>query len=178
MKLIQCFSALLIAAIVKAQGVKVNATTTPPTVKDGDGCFQDGISFGSTTGEKRSDANLAVTLSSSHQIYELKACTDGTIKDKPLKGLIVTAGVYSDDGKEVEYKTKLTEFGDINPPFCKVVTFAKGERIQELTIFYTDSKVLGFGYLTNQATRFEYGQKKIDDIFNPIQIKKVTFEDQ
>lgn len=75
-----------------------------------------------------SDIEILIATTGQHQVYELRTCIDTS---NVFKGIQMTLAVFSNDGIANE-KVKLTAFGDLKPPYCKVYTFKKDEVIESM----------------------------------------------
>jgi len=135
------------------------------------GCYQEANEAFGDYGKGLIGSDLVIlnSLSASHRLFELRTCVDTT---GTLKGLQVMAAVYTESG--VTEKIRLTQFGDLAPPSCKVDTFGDAEFVSNFTFYYSKNKLEGISYVTSTGSTQNLGKTKTTDWFNPISSKSFS----
>ena len=113
-------------------------------------CFREADKvYGSIKGVNATDLPLLNPLSADHRLYQIKGCTNSF----ELTGIQVTAAVFN--GDVVDHTESMTAFGSATN--CTTDTFAAGEIVTNMTVYYTANRLFGVGYSTSTGRNVTMG---------------------
>jgi hypothetical protein len=117
-------------------------------------CYQEGnVAYGNTDqGDFKTDLTVLDTLSGEHRLVKLKACTN---KNKTIKGIQFTTGVYDEDGELYDVVLSQT-YGDTSSR-CSEESFGPEENLTDFTIFWNDKAVVGMSGKTSLGANKSLG---------------------